>query len=174
MHYERLIRHYFEDVWNKADHPLADSIFAAPHVLHDPTHMWVARGAEGMKRLVSTYQTAFPDVQTRVDQLLRAGHYVTTRWTFTGTHAGPFFHFAPTGKRVEVPVMQIDRFENDMCAETWSLWDTLGLYIQMGVAPRALHEDTEEAQLSYMETHKRWWQIDEKGTDEPHGREADQ
>lgn len=168
MALETLLRRFFDDVWNKADMPAADEIFEAGHVLHDPTHSWVARGAEGMKRLVSAYQTGFPDLRVEVAQIVAAGPLATTRYRLRGTHAGPFFHFAPSGRAVDVAAVQVDHLGAAKIAETWAVWDTLGLYLQIGAAPRALRQDSEEAQLSYRGTHKRWWQADERGADEPH------
>lgn len=165
MH-EELVNRYFTDVWNKGDMTAADSIFAAPHIYHDPSHTWVTRGAEGMKRLVTVYRSAFPDLQVSLEACFAANGFVVSRWLFQGTQLGKYFRLAPTGKKVSVTGMQFDRFEGGSIVETWAQWDMLGLLQQLGVLPATVREDTEEVDLAYWKTHKMWWQADERGRDE--------
>jgi predicted ester cyclase len=52
---------------------------------------------------------------------------VVTRWKASGTHQGEFFGVAPTGKRIEMTGMQIDRFdeESGKMVEEWPEYDLL-------------------------------------------------
>ncbi len=164
-----IMRHFFEDVWNKGDMTAADDCFAGPHVTHDPDHAWVTRGAEGMKRLVSLYRAAFPDLRISVEDCLEAGDRVVTRWVLRGKNTERWFGHAPTGRAVEVSGIQIDRFEDGKSTETWMQWDMLGMLIGLGHASESLREQgSEEADISFGATHKMWWQRDEQGRDEPH------
>ena len=47
-------------------------------------------GLEGASFLLQAYTTAFPDFQIVIDDLIAEGDEVAARWTFTGTHDGPF------------------------------------------------------------------------------------
>lgn len=165
---DALVRCYFEDVWNKGDLVAADSVFAANHMFHDPNHPWISRGAEGVKRFVSAYKNAFPTLRMRIDELLQADGRLVVRWTCEGKHLGKFFHLPPSGKRFAITGLQIHRMGTRMIEESWAQWDMLGLFEQLGAVPHAVVEDTEEAELSYWKTHKLWWQIAERGSDEPH------
>jgi hypothetical protein len=50
-----------------------------------------------------------------------------------GTHLGPLFGIAPTGKSMKVNHIQIDRIVNDKIVEHWRLTDELAMYRQVGV-----------------------------------------
>jgi steroid delta-isomerase-like uncharacterized protein len=127
---------YFEEVCNGRKLNVADSIFTADHVHHDPSSPWVGAGPEGMKKLASTYQTGFPDAHWNVDALFESGDTVIARWTGTGTHQGELSGIAPTGKSVRVEAIMIFRIADGKIAESWDVWDTLGMLQQLGVVPR--------------------------------------
>ena len=168
MDEKRALRSYFEDVWNKGDMALVDRIISADHITHDPANPWVVRGPEGVRRLVSIYRNAFPQLEMKVEEQFLCGDKAITRWRATGTQAGKLFALPPTGKQVNYTGIQIDRFVGDQIAETWVQWDALGLVEQLGTPSPFDEEHSEEAELSYWRTHKGWWQASEEGTDEPH------
>jgi steroid delta-isomerase-like uncharacterized protein len=164
-----IIQRFVADVWNKADMMAADSYIDARHVYHDPAHPWVTRGAEGIKRLVSIYHNAFPNLQVEIESIVGEGDRVSTLWRLSATHSGKYFQLPPSGKHISFTAMQMDRFEGPKMIETWAIWDMLGLLDQLGaVQTKVREEGAEEADLSYRRTHKMWWQADERGTDEPH------
>ncbi len=45
----------------------------------------------------------------------------------TGTHEGPMGDMEPTGKRVKMPAVETNRFEDGQLVDTWSQSDMLGL-----------------------------------------------
>jgi predicted ester cyclase len=92
----------------------------------------VPPGPAGVKLIIQGYKSAFPDLHVTVDQQLAEGDLVTTRWTATGTHQGELMGVAPTGKQATVTGILIDRFEGDRIAESWEVWDALGLMQQLG------------------------------------------
>lgn len=163
-----LLARYYDDVWTKGDMPAADLVFTPDHVLHDPAHEWVSRGAEGMRRFVGVYRTAFPTISFAAEDQGAFGEKLVARIRWRAKHLGKLFHLPPTGRQVEVTGIEIHRIAEGRIVESWSTWDLLSLFEQLHVVPARLHEDTEEADLSYGKTHKRWWQAPEKGTDEPH------
>jgi predicted ester cyclase len=60
---------------------------------------------------------------------------VLTRFRWTGTHDGPFLGQPPTGRRVEVWGMVIDKVVDGRIQESRFLMDTLGLMTQLGAVP---------------------------------------
>jgi predicted ester cyclase len=64
---------------------------------------------------------------------------VVSRYTASGTHQGEFFGVAPTGKRIEMSGIQLDRFdeESGKMVEEWPEYDLLGAMRQMGAAPES-------------------------------------
>jgi predicted ester cyclase len=53
--------------------------------------------------------------------------------TWTGTHSGDFLGRAPSGRRVSVTSIGIDRVVDGKIVEGWGELDMLGLYQQIGV-----------------------------------------
>ena len=50
----------------------------------------------------------------------------------SGTHQGDFFGLPPTGKKIAVMQMQIERIKNGKIVEHWRLTDDLALLRQLG------------------------------------------
>jgi steroid delta-isomerase-like uncharacterized protein len=59
------------------------------------------RGPQAFGQAMQALRTGFPDIAYQVDHIVAQGDRVAVRWTWRGTHTGPFRSFAPTGKRVE-------------------------------------------------------------------------
>ena len=130
-----LVNRFFEEVCNGRKLGVADEIFAAKHTYHDPSSPWVGLGPEGMKQLTAAYQNAFGDAHWSTDETLTAGDTVITRWTGSGTHSGDLQGIAPTGKKVNVKGIWIQRIAGGKIVESWNAWDTLGMLQQLGVVP---------------------------------------
>jgi predicted ester cyclase len=129
------VRRVFEEVWGQGDLDLIDRICADGFVDHDPV---VGDGdREGVKRLVSGYREAFPDLSIRIDDVLDCGDTIVTRWTAEGTFEHEFMGMQPTHERGEpVHGIGIDRFDADgQLVEAWGQWDTLTFMRNIGAIP---------------------------------------
>ena len=81
-------------------------------------------------------QAAFPDLRMDVDDLIASEDKAVARVTVTATHKGEFMGVPPTGKRVEMQVIDIMEFDDvGMLHEHWGVADTLSLMQQLGVLP---------------------------------------
>jgi predicted ester cyclase len=81
-----------------------------------------------------TFYSAFPDFTHTVDDIFGVGDRVVLRATDRGIHSGEFMGIAPTGKRIEIGVLAIFRFQGDgLIDEVWEEADLLGLLRQLGV-----------------------------------------
>jgi predicted ester cyclase len=56
---------------------------------------------------------------------------------FNGTHRGPFQGIEPTGREVEIHVIDIVRVADGRIVEHWNCVDRLGLLAQLGALPDA-------------------------------------
>jgi steroid delta-isomerase-like uncharacterized protein len=129
-----LIRRWGEEGFNKGNVALADELYDANVLYHEPA-AGELRGLDALKRFVSSWLTAFPDAQLRIEQQIAENDRVATRWTFTGTHRGNFRGIAPTGKRITMGAMYFYRVANGKIVEIRAMVDTLGLLRQMGAVP---------------------------------------
>jgi predicted ester cyclase len=67
-----------------------------------------------------------------MDDLVVAGDRVVGRFTYRGTHAGPFFGMPPTGNAIEMRSIDIWRTENGEFVEHWDELNLLELFHQLG------------------------------------------
>jgi steroid delta-isomerase-like uncharacterized protein len=112
-----LPRRLLEEVWNKGNLNIIDELAAPDFVDHEPASPEEAHGPEGVRQFVEMYRSAFPDVQLTVDDQVAEGDMVVTRWTARDTHQGELMGIPPSGNRVEVTGISIDRFEGGKMVE---------------------------------------------------------
>jgi predicted ester cyclase len=57
------------------------------------------------------------------------------------TNTGPLGDVAPTGRPVRLASTIVYRFADGRVVEEWEIFDKLGMYQQLGVAPPALPDE---------------------------------
>jgi steroid delta-isomerase-like uncharacterized protein len=138
-------RRWFEELFKAGNLEVADEITAPDHVNHDPTLPDIPPGPEGQKQIVNLYRGAFTNAQITVEKQIAEGDRVVTRWTGRGTHQGEFMGVPPSGNRVEISGMTINRFSGGKIAETWTNYDALGMMRQIGAIPEPGQEEEARA-----------------------------
>ena len=79
---------------------------------------------------------AFPDWRMTVEDLIAGEDKTVARLTATGTHKGEFMGVPPTGRHVDVQLIDIMRFDGaGLVCEHWGVADMLSLMQQLGVVP---------------------------------------
>ena len=74
---------------------------------------------------------AFPDGRHVIDEVLVDGSHGVSRCRFVGTHTGEFQGIAPTGAKVSVSAIHIDRFQGDSLVAHRGQLDVHGLVQQL-------------------------------------------
>src|SRR5579885_3105629 len=92
-------------------------------------------GLEGLQKVLTEFKAAFPDIHWTIEEQISEADRVMTRFTWTGTHRGPFLGVPPTGRRISIWGVVIDRFVNGRIKQTRIIMDTLGMLTQMGAIP---------------------------------------
>lgn len=130
-----LVRRFFDEMCNGRKLNLAAELFSTNHVHHDPQTP-ADTGPEGVKKVILTYQTSFPDAHWEVlDMLAAEKDIVVTRWIGSGKNDIDLMGIPATGKRVRVEGIWIQRIADNKIVESWVVWDTLGMLQQMGIVP---------------------------------------
>jgi steroid delta-isomerase-like uncharacterized protein len=93
------------------------------------------QGISGLKNLVTTFRTAFPDFHVTVEDQLAEGDKVASHLTVRGTHRGEIFGIPSTGKSFTVSGISIWEVQNGLLVSEWVNWDTLEVLQQLGVMP---------------------------------------
>jgi predicted ester cyclase len=128
-------RRLVEEGWSQGNLSIVDELVDAQAVGHDPSLPEEVRGPEGLKRQISMYRAAFPDVHFTIEDEVAQGDKVVLRWTARGTHRGELMGLAPTGRAAKVTGVTIDKIADGKVVESWVEWDNLGLAQQIGAAP---------------------------------------
>lgn len=132
---EAVVRRFYEQMNNERKNELADELFTADHVMHDP-QVPAGVGPQGMADVVAVYQEGV-DGHWGIEEIFSTDDRVVVRWTGSGTHVGTVNGIPPTGRKISVDAITIHRMADHKIAETWEVWDTLGFLQQLGVVPSA-------------------------------------
>ena len=127
-----LVRRFYEEVWDKGNLDVADEVFAADYVRHDPRAADPAPGPEGQKRVAGDFRRAFPDLRFEVELIVAEGDLVAARWHAWGTHSGPWAMVEPTGRTIDYSGVNFLRVQDGKVVEIWNHRDDLGLMEQIG------------------------------------------
>jgi predicted ester cyclase len=88
-------------------------------------------GLEEWRAHLQEFHRGFPDSRHEIEEILVAGSHGVSRCRFVGTHTGEFLGRAPTGKKISVSAIHIDRFQGDMVVAHRGQIDTHGLLAQL-------------------------------------------
>lgn len=136
--HKAVARRYFDEFCTGKKLDIATELFTPDHLFHDPAIPGVPPGPEGMKQMLAVYHRGFPDAHWQIDDLFATNDMVVTRWTGSGTHTHELAGnppLPPSGKRATMVGITIHRVAGGKIAESWEVWDTLGMLRQLGVMP---------------------------------------
>jgi predicted ester cyclase len=97
---KKLVRRWFEEVWNQQREEAIDEMFARggkAYGFPDPNSVLV--GPESFKSVHRIFLGAFPDLHITVREIVAEGDRVAVAWSATMTHLGEHLGFAPTLKK---------------------------------------------------------------------------
>jgi predicted ester cyclase len=106
-----------------------------PDVIDHSRPPGIAPGALGVRQQFDGLRAAFPDFRATILDQLAQDDKVVTRKVFTGTHLGSFQGIDPTGRQVEIHLIDIVRVADGRIVEHWNCVDRLGLLSQLGALP---------------------------------------
>jgi steroid delta-isomerase-like uncharacterized protein len=118
---------------NRGDLAVADETFAPDCVIHITGSPDPNLPVEGFKQMVAGLLAAFPDLHFTIEDQIVTDDKVSTRWTAEGTNTGAFGEVPPTGRRMRVDGLILDRVENGRVVERWEQWDQMAMMRQLGL-----------------------------------------
>jgi predicted ester cyclase len=91
---------------------------------------------EGAVAFFRMYVAAFSRPAHDAGRVIASGDNAVARARATGSHRGTFMGLSPTGRRVDVQLIEIIRFGADGRArEHWGVFDQLAMMQQLGAMP---------------------------------------
>jgi ketosteroid isomerase-like protein len=130
---ERLFRRIIEEAWSKGDTAIIDELASPDFVEHQ--YGFLPPDASSVKGRIATLHGAFPDFSMNIEELVSSGDTVWGRMTARGTQEGQFGPIPPTGKRIEISVIDIMRFKDGRLIEHWGVADQFAAMEQLGMKP---------------------------------------
>jgi len=130
---EAIVRSYFNDVWNKGQLGKLDTLLADDYINHTPSVPGPPPGPAGLKPIVAAIRRGFPDLHYEIKDIIATGDRVVARVVMTGTQTDTLFDIPPTGKKISVNQVNIEKIVNGRIAEHWRVTDELTMMKELGV-----------------------------------------
>ena len=127
----RLVKQFYDTVWNEADEEAARRILAADFRFRGslgPEKF----GPEGFIAYMRSVHRALGSYTCTIEQLVASGDRVAARMRFKGWHQAEFFGVAATQREIEWAGAAFFRIEQDKIAELWVLGDIDSVKAQLG------------------------------------------
>ena len=129
-------RRYYQELWNERNFDVIPDWIASGFVGHYSSLPEPVRGVEGFRGFAEDLFGAFPDLRMSVIDTIAQADQVASRIEMTGTHRGELMGYAPTGARVAVTFLAIERYADGLCVEEWVNSDDLALSRQIKALPQ--------------------------------------
>jgi predicted ester cyclase len=132
---EDFIRRTYHEIWDWRLLNKIDAYYTPDFVCHTvPARKLTGRGP--YKAHLLSLMAAFPDAYLAIEQIYwmgseKDGCKVMVRWNLQGTHRGPGFYGAPTGKRVYLLGISHLLVQNGRIREEWMIYDEFALLKQI-------------------------------------------
>ena len=126
-----LVREYYETVVSTGNVSTLLR-YIAPEYLEVYQGETYALGVEGAAEHIVGVRRTYPDLQLEVEQQIAEGDWVVTRLVMTGTHEGEWLGIKPTGRRVRIETVNIDRLEDGRIVEHGGAANLLEPLLEIG------------------------------------------
>ena len=131
-----VLRRIFDEGFATGDGAVVDQLCSPDLVEHQ--FGMPGRGAEALDQLreaMAQVHAAIPDIEFTIEDAVQRGDTLWARVTGRGTATGPFFG-PPSGRPVEITVIDVVRVVDGRIVEHWGVPDRFALLAQTGVLDR--------------------------------------
>jgi steroid delta-isomerase-like uncharacterized protein len=128
---KEIVRRNTEQVQGQGDFGLFETLFADDFIDHTP-QPGTTSDKDGVRALYHRLREAFPDFRPEIHWQTVDGDVVTTFKTYHGTHRGPIFGIAPTGRVIQFETVDAMRVRDGRIVEHWGVANLFSLVHQLG------------------------------------------
>lgn len=125
-----LVETFFNVMWNRWDDATMRQILDPSIDFRGSIGLQV-NGHDGFAGYMPTIHEAFPDFHNHIDEIVATEDRAVARLTYTGTHDGPLFDHAATGKGIEYAGVAMFTMAGGRITRVWVLGDRLALMQQI-------------------------------------------
>ena len=121
--------------WNS--HNIEDVLhfYSPEYVGNDVGQPTPQQGHHGLREMLQSYWSAFPDLHFRVTDTVVEDSRLAIVWVAEGTHQGPIMNIPPTGHKVQVRGMSVINVQNGLVVRGQYIWDMAGMLRNLGLLP---------------------------------------
>jgi ketosteroid isomerase-like protein len=130
---EQLFRILIEEGFSKGDVTVFDKHTSQDFVEHQ--YGFIPPNVVSVKKAIQSLHKAFSDFSMVIEDLAVIDDKVWGRMTGRGIQKGQFGPIPPTGKKIEITVIDIMRFQKGKLIEHWGVPDRLAAMEQLGMKP---------------------------------------
>jgi steroid delta-isomerase-like uncharacterized protein len=131
-----IARRNFE-AFNKRDYDLLLSLASDDVESLDVPTGQVLKGLKGYRESAEQWIKAFPDASADITNIVSSGDYVVVEFTGRGTHNGPMMtpggEVPPTGRRIEIPFVEVHEIRNGKIVRSRLYYDMSSFARQLGL-----------------------------------------
>ncbi len=127
------LRRLLTRAFSQGDYSELDELIAPDYKEHQNGIQGV--GPEAVRRTASGLRASFPDLSLEIQDAIADEDTVWVRVRAQGSDTGGVAGRPPSGRRIEVDVVDIVRFRDGLMSEHWGVADRLGMLQQVGVVP---------------------------------------
>jgi steroid delta-isomerase-like uncharacterized protein len=136
--YRSLLDRYVER-YNAKDLDAVMDLYADDAVQYMPDGTF--EGRDTIRDRLARELDAFSDIAHRVVSYTEQDDQFADEWVFVGTHTGPVAlpdgtEVPPTGKRIEIPGMEIVKMRDGKIVANNLYYDNLAVLVQLGLLPQ--------------------------------------
>jgi predicted ester cyclase len=127
------VRALLTRVFSEGDYEALEDLVAPEFIEHQNGSRGV--GPEAVRRTATGLRTSFPDLTVEIVDAVTDGDTVWIRARGRGTDSGGVAGRPPSGRRIDVDIIDVVRFRDGRMVEHWGVADRLGMLQQVGVVP---------------------------------------
>jgi len=133
MSNEQVVRDACRVIWTNGDTSRIREFYAEDYQADYPFGDGWGAGPDGAKAYADAIRAGFPDYRETVEDIVVEGDKVCVKLRIQGTHSGPMFGVAGTGKTVDFRDMTICTVREGKIVAQSGLTDNLSIYLQLGL-----------------------------------------
>lgn len=126
------VRHFVEEAQTRHNLTAVDN-YLSPDFIDYSVPNGLPANREGVKMQFTMFFDALPDLQAIIHEQIADDEKVVTRKTLRGTHQGDLMGVPPTGKIIDIEVIDILTLKDGKIISHRNMVDQLGLMKQLGV-----------------------------------------
>jgi len=127
---KKLVRRFYDEVMRDGNLAVIDELIADNYIEHEE-FPGLTPNKEGLKGWVKMTRGAFPDLKMEVEDIIAEGNKVAVIARMKGTHQGEFLGKKGTGRKLDLPFVDVILIKDGKAVEHWGYSDNMKMAEQL-------------------------------------------